>query len=249
MIRKLMCRLISKLKNEEYVIDENISVIDLLETTSIRFIQTIRGFLRKPFMGSSKGIVFIGKKVKILSAKNIHAGKSFIIEDYCFINALSKGGVWIGNNVSLGRNTIIECTGVIRELGEKVVIGNNVGIAANGFIAVRGNLEIGDNTIIGPNVNIHTENHIFDDKDIPIRLQGAKRKGVKIGQDCWIGTKSIILDGITIGKGCIIAAGSVVNKDIPDYAIVGGVPAKVIKFRGERNVHLDENTYGKQVPI
>ena len=139
----------------------------------------------------------------------------------------------VGNNFSLGKNSIIECTGVIRELGEELVIGDNVGIAANAFIAMRGKVEIGSNTIFGPNVSIHAENHNFSDTDKPIKLQGATRKGVKIGEDCWVGSKAVILDGVTIGSHSIIAAGAVVTKDVPEYSIVGGVPAKVIKMRKE----------------
>ena len=154
-----------------------------------------------------------------------------VIDDNVKIDALSKGGIEFGDGFSIGRNSIIECTGVIRELGEKLTIGKNVGIAANAFISMRGPVTIGDNTIFGPNVAIHAENHNFDSLDVPIRLQGATRKGIIIGKDCWIGSGVKILDGVTIGDGCVIAAGAVVNKDIPAFSIAGGVPAKVIKSR------------------
>lgn len=60
-------------------------------------------------------------------------------------------------------------------------------------------------------------------------MQGATRKGIEIGKDCWIGANATILDGVKIGDGCIVAAGAVVNRDVPSYTIVGGVPAKTIK--------------------
>ena len=143
----------------------------------------------------------------------------------------NSGGIKIGNNFSLGQNSIIECTGVIRELGESLVIGDNVGISANAFISVRGKVKIGDSTIFGPGVSLFSENHIFEDKSTPIYLQGATRKGIEIGKDCWIGANATILDGVKIGNGCIVAAGAVVNHDVPSYTIVGGVPAKTIKNR------------------
>lgn len=62
-------------------------------------------------------------------------------------------------------------------------------------------------------------------------MQGATRKGIEIGKDCWIGANATILDGVKIGDGCIVAAGAVVNRDVPSYTIVGGVPAKTIKNR------------------
>ena len=230
---KLINKVISKIKHEPYQIDEAITTSVILNIVLEKTIMLLRGICNKIFLRKAKGILFIGKRVKIKCKRKITFNGSATIEDGCFINALSKGGITIGNNFSLGRNSIIECTGVIRELGEELIIGENVGIAANAFIAMRGKLEIGSNTIFGPGVSIHAENHNYKDLETPIRLQGATRKGVHIGQDCWIGSKAIILDGVHIGDHVIVAAGAVVNKDVPDYAIVGGVPAKVIKMRKE----------------
>ena len=126
---------------------------------------------------------------------------------------------------------------MIRELGETLTIGNNVGFAANTFISMRGPIQIGDDTIFGPGVSIHAENHVFDDPETPIRAQGSIRKGIVIGRDCWIGAKVVILDGVIIGDGAIVGAGAVVTGDVPSGAIVGGVPAKVIKYRGGEIKH------------
>lgn len=234
MFSKLLSKVISKIKKEDYKVDENITCSVVFGLILKKVIMLIRGFLTKPFLGKSKGTLFVGKKCDIRCKKKIKFLGSATIEDYVKIDALSKGGVTIGGNFSIGRNSIVECTGVLRELGESLEIGENVGIAANAFIAVRGKLKIGSNTIFGPGVSIHTENHNFDDLDKPIRLQGATRRGVTIGEDCWIGSKAVILDGVNIGNHVVVAAGAVVNKDVPDYAIVGGVPAKIIKMRNEK---------------
>ena len=231
MFNKLVNKVISKIKKEKYEIDPNLTFFVMMGIINRKIAMLFRGYLAKIFLKKSKGKLFIGKKCDIRSKRKIRLLGSATIEDYCKIDALSKSGITIGNNFSIGRNSIIECTGVLRELGEGLEIGENVGIAANAFIAVRGNLKIGSNTIFGPGVSIHTENHNFESIDIPIRLQGATRKGVTIGEDCWIGSKAVILDGVTIGNHVIVAAGAVVNKDVPDYAIVGGVPAKIIKSR------------------
>lgn len=233
MSNRLINKVITKIKREPYEIDEAITFGTMFGIIFERSMMLLRGILRKIFFKKSKGMLFIGKRVKIKNKKKISFRGSATIEDGCFIQALSKGGMTVGNNFSLGRNSIIECTGVIRELGEELVIGDNVGIAANAFIAMRGKIKIGSNTIFGPGVSIHAENHNFQETDKPIKLQGATRKGIKIGEDCWIGSKAIILDGVTIGNHCVIAAGAVVTKDVPDYAIAGGVPAKVIKMRKE----------------
>ena len=231
MKERLINSVISKIKKEPYRIDDEIKYSTLFTIIRDKVLMIIRGIRHKILLKESKGILFVGKNVKIREHKKIRLKGSATLEDGCFINALSKGGITIGNNFSLGRNSIIECTGVIRELGEELIIGENVGIAANAFIAMRGKVAIGDNTILGPGVSIHAENHNFSDLNVPIRKQGATRKGITIGNDCWIGSKAVILDGVNIGNHVIVAAGAVITKDVPDYAIVGGVPAKVIKMR------------------
>lgn len=113
-----------------------------------------------------------------------------------------------------------------------MIVGNNVGLGSHGhYGSGAGLLEIGDNTIFGNYVSIHPENHNFADLNIPIRLQGVNGKGIKIGNDCWIGAKVTILDGTVIGDHSIVAAGAVVTGKFPPYSIIGGVPAKIIKMR------------------
>ena len=231
MLNKLVSKLITKIKKEPYSLDSNISSIDIIIILTEKIIQVLRGFWKGLFFKKRKGIIFVGKRVKIKHAKHIKTEGGLTIADNCQINALSRGGIEFGNNVSLGSGTIIECTGVIRELGEKLIVGNHVGFAQNCFLEIRGNIVIGDNCIFAPGVSLAAENHIYSDKNVPVRLQGATRKGIKIGKDCWIGTKVSILDGVTIGDGCVIAAGAVVNKDVPPYSVVGGVPARIIKER------------------
>ena len=120
-----------------------------------------------------------------------------------------------------------------RQLGEGIEIGDNVGISQSCFIQVRGNVKIGSYVIMGPGVSIFSENHNADNTDEYIMNQGATRKGVTIEDGVWLGAKCTILDGVTIGRHAIVAAGSVVTKDVPAYGIVGGIPAKLIKNRKE----------------
>jgi acetyltransferase-like isoleucine patch superfamily enzyme len=191
----------------------------------------LRGFYHRIFFKKAAGLLFVGTRCKIRHAHKISAGKTITIGDNVEINALSRHGIQLGNNVSIHRNTIIECTGVIRELGEGLIIGNNVGIAQNCFIQVRGKVVIGSNVMFGPRVSIFSENHGFADLDTPMVDQPTTRGAVTIEDDVWLGTGSTILSGVTIGKGSIIAAGAVVNKDVPPYSIAAGIPAKIIKNR------------------
>jgi acetyltransferase-like isoleucine patch superfamily enzyme len=145
---------------------------------------------------------------------------------------LSKNGITLGNNVSVGKNTTIECTGSIKYLGLGLSVGNDVSHGTHGFWGCAGGIEIGDDTIFGNYVSLHSENHNFDLKDIPIRLQGVNREGIKIGNNCWVGAKVTILDGVVIENGCVIAAGALLTKGIyKENSIYGGVPAKFLKNR------------------
>ena len=109
------------------------------------------------------------------------------------------------------------------EIGSFSELGTNCIIQSNTFI--------GDYVIMGPDVKIYTRNHIFTSLDVPIAEQGHTNEKVMIGNDVWLGANAIITPGVTIGDHAIVASGAVVTKDVPAYAIAGGVPAKVIKYR------------------
>lgn len=130
---------------------------------------------------------------------------------------------------SCGRNVNIEKHADFGT-GRGISIGNNSGLGID--CSVRGPLEIGDNVMMGRWVNIMTNSHETGRTDIPMNTQGNKPKQkVTIGSDVWIGNRVIILPGKKIGNGAIIGAGAVVTKDVPEYAVVAGVPAKIIKYR------------------
>ena len=85
--------------------------------------------------------------------------------------------------------------------------------------------------MMAPEVAIIATNHNYDRIDIPMNQQGHSDKPITIGDDCWIGYRAVICAGVNIGRGSIIAAGAVVTRDVPDFTIVAGVPARVIKSR------------------
>ena len=175
--------------------------------------------------------VFLGKKCTIKNKKLITWGKNTKCDDNVTLDPLSVDGIQFGDYCSIGKNTRIECTGSLSYLGKGFICGNNCGLGTDCFYGAAGGIELGNDVIVGNYVSFHSENHNFNNLDIPIRLQGTNHKGIKIGNNCWIGAKVIILDGVQIGDGCVIAAGSVVTKSFPDNVVIGGVPAKVIKNR------------------
>lgn len=192
----------------------------------------LRGCLARLFFGRSSGLVLVGKGVSIRYAKYLEAGRDLIIEDYAEVNCLAIQKIRIGNRVSIGKFAIIRPSNSYGgEVGEGLKIGNNSNIGPYSYIGCSGYIEIGDNVMISPRVSIYAENHVFDRTDIVMKEQGVKKQFVKIEDDCWIAANSIILAGVTIGKGAVVSAGSVVTKDVPPYSVVAGVPARIIKQR------------------
>lgn len=112
-----------------------------------------------------------------------------------------------------------------------IEIGDNSELGTNCLI--QSNTIIGDYVIMGPDVKIYTKNHSFARLDIPVALQGVSAESTQIGNDVWLSANVIITPGVKIGNHVIVGAGAVVTKDIPDYAIAGGVPAKVLKYRNQ----------------
>jgi len=132
-----------------------------------------------------------------------------------------------------GKNINIE-HGVFFGSGADIEIGDNSGLGLN--CRVTGPLKIGNDVMIGPDVMIFTQNHRNDRLDISMRLQTDPKRPVVIEDDVWIAARVIILPGVTVHKGAIVGAGAVVTKDVPEYAVVGGNPAKVIRYRNIKKV-------------
>jgi acetyltransferase-like isoleucine patch superfamily enzyme len=228
---KILGKIIGVLKNDKnYTLDDKYSVKELFYIVLYRMMQLINGFFIKMQI-DSKGILFCGKHVNIQYGFLVKAGKSLILEDGVVLNALSENGIILGNNVTIAKYSILQCTGVIARKGVGIKIGNNSAVGGQTYLGGQGGIEIGNDVIMGPGVKIFSENHNFKNPEEVIRKQGENRKGVKINDNCWIGSNVTILDGVEIGAGCVIAAGSVVTKSIPANSIAAGVPTKVIKQR------------------
>lgn len=129
----------------------------------------------------------------------------------------------------------------INKSGKKIRIKSGADIAMKSTVGnfselgtrcmIQSNVIIGNNVIMGPDVKIYSRNHKFSSLEKPIQYQGKDQYQTHIGNDVWIGANVIITAGQKIGDHVIISAGAVVTKDIPDYAIVGGVPARILKLR------------------
>lgn len=127
----------------------------------------------------------------------------------------------------LGQKSVIESYSCINNAVGDVTIGDHTRIGIH--CTVIGPVCIGNNVNLAQGITVTALNHNFEDTTQRIDEQGISTKPVVIGDDVWIGANAVILPGVTIGQHVVVAAGAVVTKDVPDYSVVAGVPAKVIK--------------------
>lgn len=140
-----------------------------------------------------------------------------------------RSEVDISGNLSLGKKCVVGSFTKIKAFNGPIVIGDRGGIATGCFLSSgEGGLRIGRNFICGPNVTIVASNYAHSDLEAHLEDQGVTSKGIKIGNNVWIGANSTLLDGAVIGDNTIIVANSLVNRRYPPNVILQGAPAKVI---------------------
>ena len=151
--------------------------------------------------------------------------------------ALSKIYVTWPHQVSIGNYCVIEQLSFFKFdgvflAGPSIIVGNNVFIGAGCEFNIRKGIEIGSNSLIASGCYFVDHDHDFSERTIPISNQvNGVESSISLGSDVWIGAHVVVLKGVAIGDGAIVAAGSVVNKSIPAYEIWGGVPARKLRDR------------------
>lgn len=173
-------------------------------------------------------IVFAGRGSKQQGIRYMRLGSLARLGSQTRITAWPGGKLEIGNNFSLGESSIIENGFNIAAMKGDIIIGDNVGIGAFSFISCPSSVRLGNDCLIGQYFSVHAQDHVFHGHDL-IRKQGTTEQGVVIGNNCWIGAKVTILDGVSIGSGSVVAAGAVVTKSFPERSVIGGCPAKLIR--------------------
>lgn len=164
-------------------------------------------------------------RARIISFFGISIGFGTIIESKAIVRKQYGGEIIIGDNcyVSSGAQLLTH--------GGNIVIGNNCTVNPYTVIYGQGGVTIGNNVRIAAHCVIVPSNHIFSDTTVPIYLQGLSKKGIEIKDDVWLGVGVKVLDGVTIGEGCVVGANSVVTKSTEPYGVYVGIPAKKIKSR------------------
>ena len=182
-----------------------------------------------PFLLKSVGNGFIlGRNVTLRHPQRIQLGNNVTIDDNCVLDGRGEDnlGIRLSDKVIINRNCMLLAKSGHIHLGKRSTIGSN------SVIVSMAGVDIGNAVMAAGGCYISAGSYHIDNTSVPIMDQGAYSKGpIIIGDNVWIGTGAVILDGVKIGKNAVIGAGAVVNKDVPENAIVGGVPAKVIRMR------------------
>jgi acetyltransferase-like isoleucine patch superfamily enzyme len=179
------------------------------------------------FKNKGRGLV-IGRNVTVRYPRKLEVGSNVTIDDYALINA--RGGESFG--IRLEDEVIINRNCMLKAKTGSISIGRRTNVGGNSVIVSYTGIEIGESVLISGGCYINAGGYHMDDLSQPMVDLGVYSKSpIKIGNDVWIGTGAIVLDGVTIGNHAVIGAGAVVNKNVSDYDIVAGVPARVIRNR------------------
>ena len=170
------------------------------------------------------------QKIKLLIGRILYLFAAHLPESFFWINIGQKR-----IRAFCGKLILAKCGKYVNiekgaQFPSAVELGDYSGIGIRAQI--NGKAVIGKNVMMGPDVCMYARNHAFDRTDIPMNQQGfTPEKPIVIEDDVWIGARVIILPGVHIGTGAVVGAGAVVTKDVPDYAVVGGNPARILKMR------------------
>jgi len=193
----------------------------------------IRKWLYPLLLGSvGKGAIF-GRNITLRHADNIHLGDRVVLDDYCLLDARGAGeqGIRLGEGVMVHRNASIQA-----KVGH-ISIGKNSGVGALSQIVSQGAIEIAENVSIAGGVGIAGGRYQVEfDEEGPDVKKRFTAGPIRIGPNVRLGRGAIILDGVTIGAGAIVAPGSVVMSDVPENTVVIGCPARPLRRRGDASM-------------
>ncbi len=169
----------------------------------------------------------LGRGLTLRCPRQIRLGRNVTLDDGVTLDAKGAGGIEMGDDVLLGRGTHIACTDGRVRLGSFVSVGPGV------YVAAKGDVTVGSYVGIGPRAMLISGGHgiAVTPEGTPILKQPRSAKPIVVGDDVLIGAAAVVLEGVAIGDGAVVAAGAVVSADVPPRAIVGGVPARVLRMR------------------
>ena len=177
-----------------------------------------------------RGYILFGKtgvkaypNINLKESTNITIGKNVTIHSNVRFQQYDNSPIIISNNVEIFDHSVIQ------SLGGGIIIGENVIIGEYTTIQAQANVTIEDDVLLASKIQFISNTHTYEDINIPIKYQPNISSPILVKRGAWIGINSTILAGVTIGINSIVGGGSLVTKDVPNYTVVGGIPAKPIK--------------------
>lgn len=187
----------------------------------------LRGTLCLIFI-DAKFPFFLGRRTTVSNYRMLKFGARCVVGDNCHINSLSVGGVIFEDRVTLREFSWIQLTSSLDNPGTQLKVGADTYIGPFAKLGAGGPVVIGSKCQFGPGLTVVAEEHDISSGRSNFD-EGVSRVGVVIGDECWFGANVTVLDGVQIGSGCILGAGSVVTKSLPPNSIAVGTPARVIR--------------------
>ncbi|WP_129674403.1 DapH/DapD/GlmU-related protein [Candidatus Chloroploca sp. Khr17] len=175
-----------------------------------------------------KGMAAIEDGVRIRFASDVRLGKGVYLDHGVYLHAC-PGGITIGDESLVMKNAILHVYN-FRDLPHShITIGARSLIGESCILRGQGGIHIGDDVYLGTLVQVLAVNHVINDTTRPISHQGITAQGITIETGAWIGSGAIVLDGVRVGRNSVVGAGAVVTKDVPDYSVAVGNPARVVR--------------------
>ena len=201
-------------------------------------------FYRSLFNKMGKNVI-IGRGVTFRQPQKISIKTGSVIDDYSRITVMGNSN---DSRIDIGHSVFIGPYTVCSSRNSTIHIEDNTSIGSHSRIGImQGNLHIGNYVLVGAYCYIGGGNHELKSIDVPMAKQGFRGKGgVFIEDDVWLGASVVVQDGVRIGKGSVIGACSLVNKDIPPYSIAYGVPARIHESR-KKSAHPEKSNAEKIV--
>lgn len=187
----------------------------------------LRSRLYPLLLGRAGRNVTFGTNVVLRHPRKIHIGDHVAVDDNVVLDAkgADNRGIVIGDHVFIGRNTILSCKNGDIHVGD----GSNIGFNCEIFSASE--VRLGRNVLMAAYGYLVGGTHAFDRVDVPVSLQDRRSRGIEVGENAWIGAHAVVVDGTRIGRDAVIGAGAVVTRDVPDWHVAAGVPARPLRDR------------------
>ena len=179
---------------------------------------------------------FFERDVRWQVPRRVFLGRRVMMGEGCFVDANSlESRIQLEDDVWLSRGCyLVAGPGIEITIGAKSYIGHRC------LLYGHGGIQVGRDVLLANDVQLICGNHTFARRDLPIRAQPTEERPITIEDDVWLGASSIILGGVTVGRGSVVGAGAVVTHSLPPYSIARGVPARVVGTRGEQTTGVED---------